>query len=137
MSDPEGLVSFDAGGEKYTAVMGFRAMKAVEAHYDLPFFRAIQRAMPQLGDDDAASDTAILSAALDMRMTDVGVLLRCALLEHHRSLTEDEVDDLIDEIGLARAGAILGTTLGAALVVEDDDRSPADPPKRRRKGKTG
>lgn len=135
--DPEGLASFDAGGVKYTAVFGFRAMKAVEAHYDKPFFHAIQQAMPQVRPEDAADPDAIMAASLNIRMTDVGVLLRCALLKHHPGLTEDEVDDLIDEIGIDKVGEIIGQAVSSSLVTGGDDGSPANPPSKNRKSKTG
>lgn len=135
--DPEGLVTFEAGGKKFTAVFGFRAMKATEVHYDLPFFRAIQSAMPQVSPEHAGDKAKIAEAAADIRLGDVGRLFQFALLKHHPDMTETEVEDLIDEIGLEKASEVIGEALSASLAGEDDDSSPANPPTRSRRKKTG
>jgi hypothetical protein len=136
--DPEGLVSFESGGAKFTAVFGFRAMKAIEAHYDKPFYHAIQAAMPQVRPEDMNDRAKLAEASAGIRLTDIGVIFGCALLKHHPGLTEDQIDDLIDNIGLDRVGAIIGDALGAALVKEDDSGSAANPrPRSPRKGRTG
>lgn len=137
MSDPEGLVSFDHDGVKYTAVFNFRAMKAVETHYDKPFFLAIQTAMSAVRPEDAGDAQKVQQAALSLRLTDLGVLLRCALLKHHPALTEDAVDEIIDGIGLKKVGEMLGKVISSAIVEGDDNGSPANPPKARQKRQTG
>ena len=136
--DPEGLVRFEAAGKMFTAVFGFRAMKAVEAHYDLPFFKALQRAMPSLRPEDAADPVKIAEAGASVSMTAVGKLFECALLKHHPDLTEADIEDMVDELGLERVGAILGDSVSAALVKdkEGDGKSAANPP-RSRSRKTG
>ena len=136
-NDPEGLVTFEAGGKKYTAVFGFKAMKATEVHYDLPFFRAIQSAMPSVAPEDAGDKAKIAEAAADIRFSDVGSLFQFALLKHHPELTEAEVEDVIDEIGLEKASEVIGEALGAALTREGDDGSTANPPPKSRRRKTG
>jgi hypothetical protein len=127
-NDPEGLVTFEAGGERYTAVFGFKAMKAVEAHYDLPFFQALQQAMPDLSAEEAQDPAKVAAAGASVRMTAVGKLFEAALMKHHPGLTEDQVDNLIDEIGIEAAGDILGRSVSSALVKrEGDGKSPANP----------
>lgn len=123
---------FEAAGVKYTAVFGFKAMKAVEAHFDKPFFRAIQSAMPDLRPEDAGNKKKIAEASANIRMTDIGAFFGFALLRHHPKLTETEVEDLIDEIGLEKASEVIGLSLGSALVKEGDDSSSSRPPKARR-----
>jgi hypothetical protein len=137
--DPEGLVSFESGGDKFTAVFGFRAMKEVEAHYDKPFFHAIQSAMPNVRPEDMEDKAKIAEASTSIRITDIGVIFRAALLKHHPSLTEDDIDDLIDDVGLDVVGQIIGDALASALVKEGDSGSPSGPPNRRarRAGRTG
>ena len=135
--DPEGLVTFEADGDKFTAVFGFKAMKAVEVYYDMPFLRAIQSAMPSLTAEDAKDPKKVAEASADVRFSDVGRLFEFALLKHHPDLTEDEIDDLIDEIGLTKAGEIIGASLAAAISAEGDDSSGANPRKRSRARKTG
>lgn len=135
--DPEGLVTFEADGDKFTAVFGFKAMKAVETYYDLPFFRAIQSAMPNLSAEDAKDPKKVAEASADVRFSDVGKLFEFALLKHHPDLTEGDIDDLIDEIGLSKVSEIIGASLAAAVAGEGDDSSDANPPKRSRARKTG
>lgn len=135
MSDPEGLVSFEAGGAKYTAVFGFRAMKETEVHYDKPFFVAIAAAMPDIVAADMNDAEKVAAAARNIRISDIGTLFRFALVKHHSDLTEADVEDLIDEIGLDAVGGILNRALSAALVKEDDVSSDRNP--RPRKSRTG
>ena len=136
-NDPEGLVTFEAGGAKYTAVFGFKAMKATEVHYDKPFFRAIQTAMPSVAPEDAGDKAKVAEAAADIRLSDVGTLFQFALLKHHPELTDADVEELIDDIGLEKASEIIGDALASALVKEDDAGSPVNPPQKSRKNKTG
>jgi hypothetical protein len=125
---PDGLVTFEAGAVKYTAVFGFKAMKAVEAHYDKPFFRAIQAAMPAITPEDAGDKAKIAEASANIKFSDIGALFGFALLRHHPQLNETEVEDLIDEIGLEKASEVIGQALTSALVKEGDDGSSPHPP---------
>lgn len=134
--DPEGLVTFEAAGEKFTAVFGFKAMKAVEAHYDLPFFRAIQKAMPSISAEDAGNKAKLAEASADLSFSDVGTLFQFSLLKHHPRLTDEQIEDIIDDIGLGRAADIIADALSAALG-EGDDSSTANPPSKSRAKKTG
>lgn len=127
----DGMITFDAAGKRYSAVFGFKAMKTVEAHYDLPFFQALQGAMPSLAPEDANDPAKVAAAGASIRMTDVSKLFEAALSRHHSDMTEDQVDDLIDEIGIERAGEILGQAVSAAIAKQGgDDGSPANPRKR-------
>lgn len=129
---PDGLVEFEAGGERYTAVFGFKAMKLVEQHYDEPFFRAILNAMPKLESESDLSDPAKVSAAAaDIRFGDVGKLFEFALRRHHPDLTEDQIDDIADEIGIGKVAEVVGQAFTAALVKEGDGGSSPRPPKPR------
>jgi hypothetical protein len=133
---PDGLVEFEAAGEKYTAVFGFKAMKAVEAHFGdgepKPFFEAIASVMPQLNPEDMGDKAKVAAASARIKLTHVGSLLRFALLKHHPDLTEDDVDELVDEIGVGGMSEIIGKALSAALVKEGDAGSSKSPPKARR-----
>lgn len=133
--DPEGLETFEAAGEKFTAVFGFKAMKAVETHFDKPFFMALMSVMPGLSADDANDPAAIARAAANVRIGDVGKLFEFALVKHHPELTEEAIDELIDEIGLNKAGDVVGKCVAAAMAKGADGKSPANP--RSPKRKTG
>lgn len=129
MLDPEGNATFDHAGVKYTAVFNFRAMKAVEKHYDLPFFQAIQSVMPAVQPKDAEDAAKVEQAVLGLRLTDLGVLLGCALYKHHPDLAEDDVDEIIDGIGLNKVGEVLGEVISASVGRGDDNGSAANPRK--------
>jgi hypothetical protein len=135
--DPEGLVTFEGGGKTYTAFFGFRAMKTIEQHYDLPFFQALQRAMPSLSAEDAGDAAKVAAAGASIRLSDVGKLFEVSLLKHHPDVTEEEVEELIDAIGFEKAGAILGQAVAAALTKEGDVSSSENPPGPRLVKKTG
>jgi hypothetical protein len=134
--DPEGLVSFEAGGRKYHAIFGFKAMKAVEAHYDQPFLEAIAGTMPDISPEDMADRAKLAAASMKIRLTDVGQMFQFALLKHHPDLTDAETEDVIDTIGMSAVSGVIGEALAAALV-EADDGSAANPPRKPRGGKTG
>lgn len=137
--DPEGLVSFEAAGEKFTAVFGFRAMKHVEAHYDLPFMKVLSATMPALAPGDAGDQAKVMAAAMNVRMTDVFVLFGATLLKHHPDLLESEIEEIADAMGTDKVGEVIGLTIAAALAKEDGKKPPANPPNRRarRSAKTG
>ncbi len=140
-ADPEGLVTFEAAGKKFTAVFGFKAMKAVECHFGddqpKPFFQAIASIMPQLAPEDMGDKAKIAAASANIRFSDIGTLLQFALLKFHPDLTEDDVENLIDEIGIGQMSQIIGDALTAALAKEGDESSSANPPKKARKQPTG
>lgn len=134
--DPEGTVTFEYDGKTYTAFFGFRAMKSVETHYDLPFFQALQKAMPSLRPEDADDAEKVAAAGASIRMTEIGRLFQFALLKHHPDITEDDIEDMIDDLGFERAGAILGDAVAAAVSKEGGEDPVANPLSRRRR-KTG
>ena len=140
--DPEGLVTFEAAGSKDSAVFGFKAMKAVECHFGedgqpKPFFQAISGIMPQLVPEDMNDKAKIAAASANIRFSDIGTLLQFALLKHHPDLTEADVEDLVDDIGLGKMSQIIGDALSAALVKEGEGSSTANPRKARRARPTG
>lgn len=138
VNHPDGLTTFEVGGVKYTAVFGFKAIKAVEVFYGnddgpKPFFEAIMQIMPQLDVSDLGNKAKIEAASSKIRLSDVGKLLEFALLKHHPQLGESDVDDLVDEIGLGRMSEIISAALSSAMVKGGDTGSSARPPKARQK----
>lgn len=129
---PDGLVTFEAGGKKYTAVFGMKAMKAVETHFDKPFFEALIGIMPGVQPEDLGNKKKLAEASAKIRFADIGAMFGFALLKHHPELTEDDIDNLIDDLGLDKASRIMSSALDAALVKEGDEGSSQNPPKGRR-----
>jgi hypothetical protein len=136
--DPEGVVQFKSEGTTYRLFFGMRARKNIETHYDLPFFRALQKAMPALTSEDIGDPAKALEAGLDLSQTDVAKLFEFALQKFHPDLGEDGTDDLIDHLGLERTTELLGDALAASMVSEEDaGAAKKNPPVASRKKKTG
>lgn len=114
-ADPQSVVEFKAGGKKRRLYFGIRAEKAVESHYDLPFLKAVQKIMPDLKAEDLADAAKVAEASAGVRFTDIAKLFEFALLKFEPNIAEAEVEDLIDEIGLASATELMGQALNAAL----------------------
>lgn len=136
-SDPEGLVLFEAAGKKFTAVFGHKAMKTIESQYDMPFFKVVMSALPQLKPEDLSDPSKVAEASANVRLTDVSNLFTAALLKHHRDLSEDEIDDMIDDIGIQEVARIVGSALSASLSTEGDNSSKENPPRSNQKRRTG
>jgi hypothetical protein len=140
MLDPEGIVEFEAAGEKYRLFFGIRAEKATELHYDQPFFRAVQRIVPDLKPDEMGDKAKVAEASANIRFNDVAKMFEFALLKFQPEIDESAVEDIIDELGLARTSELLGQALSAAMGSDDEGAeagADANPPKASRKSKTG
>ena len=137
--DPEGVVSFAVGRKTYRLFFGMRAMKEIERHYDKPFMRAIQSAMPQLAVEDLADKAKIAEASADIRLGDVAKLFEFGLIKHQPDTTEAEADELIDRIGIAKASKLLGEALAASIGSGEGDGEATENPPRKpsRASKTG
>lgn len=137
-SDPEGIVAFKSGSKKFRLFYGMRAMKAIELHYGLPFFKAIQSAMPKLTPEDMEDKAKIAQASANIQLTDVAKLFEVGLLKFQPDIEENDVDGLIDEIGLEHTSELIGNALAAALTTEEGDGSSGgNPPKASRRSRTG
>lgn len=133
--DPEGVVTFESNGSDYRLFFGMRALKAVELHYDKPFLRAVEEVMPRLSPEEREDKAKVAEATADMRFTEIATFLGFALLKYHPELDENDVDDLIDDIGMNQASEGLGRALAAALGAGKDAGATADenPPLRQTK----
>jgi hypothetical protein len=142
--DPEGEVEFKAAGKKFTAVFGMRAIKNTEVHFadeagdPKPFLQVVASVMPQVAPEDIGDKAKMFAAAAKMRFSDIATLFGFALDKHHRELEEEEVENIIDELGLSKVTEILGNVITAALADEEgDEEAPRNPPKRGRSRSTG
>jgi hypothetical protein len=139
----KGEVRFEAAGKVFTAVFGFTAMAAMEAHFDEPFGTAIRRVFPAATPEISADPEKLAALGASIRVTDLGTMFGFSLMKHHGGLTEKAIDDLIDDLGLARATQIVAESLHAAIGDASDDVKGGDgtatenPPPRRRPVKTG
>lgn len=140
--DPEGEVRFKAGGKSFTAVFGMRAIKNTEVHFGdgepRPFLQVVASVMPHLPPEDVGDKAKMFAAAAKMRFSDIATLFGFSLSKHHRDLTEDEIEEIIDELGLSEVTKILGAVIVSALADEEGgDDAAGGPPKPRRGRRTG
>jgi hypothetical protein len=107
----KGEVTFEASGKTYTFKLGTFAQAAIEAKTKQNIFKFFAQAQEAFG------------------VADILTVFHAGLLRAH-NLTEDEVADLIDELGMARVGEIMGEALNAAFAgIEAGTANPPAPRK--------
>lgn len=122
MANPaRGEVSFKALGESYTFLFGFNAICAAEDDFDQPFVEIVGEILPGAAGDLASNPDAAKEAAKRMRFGNIRRMIRFGLVQHHPGITDLEVGEIIDEIGLPKATEILGRGLALALGGDDED----------------
>ena len=95
MANPiKGEVPLDVGGKHYTFVLGTYALAALERKMGMPWPRIIKRAVDN-----------------EWGVNDVLIVAQCALLKHHRNMTEEQVGELIDEVGIGQINTVIGEAL--------------------------
>jgi hypothetical protein len=92
----KGEVTFEAAGKTFTFKLGTFAQAAIEAKTKQSIFKFFNR------------------GADDFGVADMLTVFHAGLLRAHH-LTEDEVGDIIDELGMARVGEIIGEALKLAF----------------------
>lgn len=117
MANPvKGEVPIELGGRKYTFVLGTYALAALERRMRMPWPRIFKR----------ASDG-------EWGIDDVLAVVHCGLLRHQRDITEEQVADLIDEVGLERINTIISEAIkltqpeGGAGAAEPIPENPTKP----------
>lgn len=107
MNNPHrGEVTFEAGGKTYVFKLGVAAQVAIEQRMKQPIHKLLQ---------DASNEWGIFMML---------VFMHAGLLRQY-ALTEDEVADIIDELGLDRASAIIAEAL--KLAFGEADKTNAHP----------
>lgn len=133
--DPEGIVTFTACGTEYKAKFGFRAQKEVESHFDKPFMAALEGVMPQITEADAEDEAKVHAASAEISLTNMGEMFRFSLLAHQADISAEEVEDIIDDIGLAKALSVMMQALRSsrAFNAGAGKDATANPPRRVRR----
>jgi len=127
MAVPE--INFDALGKRRAFKLGFGALCALEEEFDLPFLQIMQRVFPDLTATELTDPEKLLGDVMNVRMTDLRAVFVAGL---GQEATTDEVEAIIDDIGLDEAGMILRRAMTNDLGGGDTDKKP-NPPKARRK----
>jgi hypothetical protein len=124
-----GAQIFDALGARWTLFLGTAAQCAVEEQYNRGFFAVVADAMPGLDAETAIavaqsmSDGSALSPIMAARAAEALKGMRLSLLRdlawhglrrHHPGIEVDQVDEIIDDLGYARFGEVIGAAIQAA-----------------------
>lgn len=118
MGNPyKGEVSFDAMGKTFTMRLGTNARALVEERMGTSW------------------NALMLRPAAEWRERDAIIIMWAGLYQHHK-MTEEEVGDLIDEIGPEEVSRITIKAFGLANPKEAPGGNPR-PPKRRSQTGTG
>jgi hypothetical protein len=95
MANPiKGEVPLEIGGKRYTFVLGTYALANLERRLGMPWPKIFKRA----GDGEWG-------------IAEVLAVVHAGLLRHSPQLTEPQVADLIDEVGLERINEMIGEGL--------------------------
>jgi hypothetical protein len=118
--DPEGIVRCSVGegaeAREYKLHFGFRAQKETEQKFDKPFVQAIEQLLPALQEGEEGDAARAHAEFTKVSYTDLGTLFGFALLKHHGEVGDDEIEDIIDEIGTMGAIALLMRSIQAAMM---------------------
>jgi hypothetical protein len=101
-----GEVGFEAGGQSYTFKLGTYAQAVLERRTKLPAGKFFARPQEDWGVDDMLS------------------VMYAGLYQRHK-LTEEQVADIIDDIGMVKVAEILGEAIKSAN--PEEGSSAADP----------
>lgn len=100
-SKPNGIVTFEALGERWSLRFGINAMVEVEEAFD-------GKGIVEVGRE-------ILAAGDAVRVRDMRTLFRCALADDHPSMTDAEAGRIMTDVGAERAAELIGESLFAAF----------------------
>lgn len=110
MSNPlQGEVSFEFDGKRHIFVLGTYALAALQRRTGIPTAKFFNR------------------PPIDWGMDDVLSLVLCGLLRHNKTITEEEVSDIIDQLGNERINEIISE--GIRIAFPDPEGRVARPPK--------
>jgi len=98
----KGEVSFDAAGKTWTLRFGTNAICALETALGMGFAAAL----------------ALLSDGTKVRVATIRSLVWAGLSGAHDDLTEEQAGELIDAIGIAKAGTLISEAVTLAFPAE-------------------
>jgi hypothetical protein len=111
---------FMALGQEWIARFGFNAQCAIEEETGKGFYAFVAPMLIQLDADDAAEPAKVMAALSGLRKTDMRLILRHALSEAH-DIAIDEVGDIIQDIGDAKAMEVVAWAIARAMPAAGDD----------------
>lgn len=109
MSNPHtGEIGFESGGKSYVLKLGTYAQAVLERRTKVPMSKFFKRKDEEWGVDDILS------------------VLYAGLYRQHK-LTEEQVADIIDDLGMERVGVLIADAVKAAY--PEAGSAAADPPR--------
>jgi hypothetical protein len=95
MANPvKGEVPLEVGGKRYTFVLGTYALAALERRMKMPWPKLFKKA-----------------ADGEWGINEILATVHAGLLRHQRDMTEEQVADLIDQVGIERINEVLGEAI--------------------------
>lgn len=130
---------FDALGQRWVMFLGNAAQCSVEAQYEKGFFAVVADALPDVDPETLVDAPAMAAAMRGIHLSVLRDLAWHGLRKHHPMIDVDEVSDIIDELGQAAFGSIIGAAIRAAQGDGGgDDAAPGNaPPKPNRATRRG
>lgn len=136
-----GTVPFDALGERWSLFLGTAAQCGLEEEYDRGYLAILLEAMPSLDPADLEDKAKLARAATTIRKGRLRSIVYWGLVKHHPGVTIEQVNDLLDDLGDAKMGEVIGKALSAALDQGQTDAGEAaarpGKPQTRKSARTG
>lgn len=136
-----GDVVFDALGGRWALFLGTAAQCGLEEEYDRGYLAVLLEAMPSLDPGDLEDKEKLARAAVTIRKGRLRSIVYWGLKKHHPSVTLDGVNDILDDLGDAKMGDVIGRALAAALDQGQSDAGEAaarpGKPRTRKSARTG
>lgn len=105
---------FKALGQEWIARFDFNATCAIEEETGKGFYEFVGPLLIQLDREDAKNPAKVFEAMKGIRQSDIRLVLLHALSGAH-DVTAEEVGDIVQEIGMGEAMAIVGWCLVQAM----------------------
>lgn len=104
--NPDKIVKFsDSSGQEFTLYFGMRAFRAFEI-------------------ETGSGIIQVFSTMDTVKMTDLATMVKVGLETYHSTINSNEVDDLIDDVGLNRMLELLGEAVSKSLPKSGNQRPP-------------
>lgn len=128
-----GAVTFDARGARWTLFLGNAAQCAIEEQYDKGYFAVISEAIPleNVTPEMLEDPAAMIGLARKLRVSTMRDLAWHGLQRFHPGTSLDEVSDLIDDMGQAAFGDLIGKAIASTQDRGGDGAAAPGKPRKR------
>lgn len=110
-----GEVIFEALGRRWTLFLGTAAQCGLEEEHDRGYLAVLLDAMPNIDPDDLEDRAKVVRAAMLIRKTVLRSIAYWGLSKHHPGVDIATVNDILDELGDAAFGEVIGKAIAAAI----------------------